>query len=160
MKYVLLSLAVVAAAVFGTYEYFRPAARHSVPPDLYEAARVPGYEAVRFWGDVAAPAFNASLETKDRQIAADAKARPEAVIGLTQANFLAISGGGDQGAFAAGLLSGWSRLGTRPTFEAVTGVSAGALAARSSGRPTTTSCGSSSRTSAPGASTAVAGRSA
>lgn len=44
-------------------------------------------------------------------------------------HYLAISGGGDNGAFAAGLLVGWSALGTRPKFDVVTGVSTGALIA-------------------------------
>ena len=48
---------------------------------------------------------------------------------LGQANFLAISGGGENGAFGAGLLTAWTQLGTRPEFKAVTGVSTGALAA-------------------------------
>ena len=42
---------------------------------------------------------------------------------------LAISGGGEDGAFGAGLLNGWSATGTRPTFSLVTGVSTGALTA-------------------------------
>jgi hypothetical protein len=42
---------------------------------------------------------------------------------------LAISGGGDNGAFGAGLLVGWSENGTRPPFKVVTGISTGALAA-------------------------------
>lgn len=42
---------------------------------------------------------------------------------------LAISGGGENGAFGAGLLCGWSDQGTRPTFNLVTGVSTGALSA-------------------------------
>jgi hypothetical protein len=44
-------------------------------------------------------------------------------------NFLAISGGGDDGAFGAGLLVGWSERGDRPNFGVVTGVSTGALSA-------------------------------
>jgi predicted acylesterase/phospholipase RssA len=44
-------------------------------------------------------------------------------------SMLAISGGGDSGAFAAGLLNGWSAEGTRPEFEVVSGVSTGALIA-------------------------------
>jgi hypothetical protein len=48
---------------------------------------------------------------------------------LPPANFLAISGGGDKGAFAAGLLNGWTEAGTRPHFKAVTGISTGALIA-------------------------------
>jgi predicted acylesterase/phospholipase RssA len=43
--------------------------------------------------------------------------------------FLAISGGGDSGAFGAGLLKGWTESGTRPEFRVVTGVSTGALIA-------------------------------
>ncbi len=42
---------------------------------------------------------------------------------------LAISGGGENGAYGAGLLCGWSELGTRPEFNVVTGVSTGALTA-------------------------------
>lgn len=42
---------------------------------------------------------------------------------------LAVSGGGENGAFGAGLLCGWSEAGTRPVFELVTGVSTGALTA-------------------------------
>ena len=43
--------------------------------------------------------------------------------------YLAVSGGGDNGAFGAGLLNGWSETGTRPEFKMVTGVSTGALIA-------------------------------
>jgi patatin-like phospholipase/acyl hydrolase len=42
---------------------------------------------------------------------------------------LAISGGGAGGAFSVGILSAWSELGTRPSFDVVTGVSTGALIA-------------------------------
>jgi predicted acylesterase/phospholipase RssA len=42
---------------------------------------------------------------------------------------LAISGGGDNGAFAAGFLKGWTKAGTRPQFKLVTGISTGALIA-------------------------------
>jgi len=42
---------------------------------------------------------------------------------------LAISGGGANGAYGAGLLYGWSKNGQRPEFQLVTGVSAGALLA-------------------------------
>jgi hypothetical protein len=37
-------------------------------------------------------------------------------------SFLSISGGGDNGAFAAGLLSGWTKHGDRPQFKLVTGI--------------------------------------
>lgn len=48
---------------------------------------------------------------------------------LPPAYFLAISGGGDNGAYGAGLLNGWTAAGTRPEFKVVTGVSTGALIA-------------------------------
>jgi predicted acylesterase/phospholipase RssA len=48
---------------------------------------------------------------------------------LPPASFLALSGGGDKGAFGAGLLNGWSATGKRPTFKLVTGISTGALIA-------------------------------
>ena len=44
-------------------------------------------------------------------------------------NYLAISGGGANGAFGAGLLVGWTEAGTRPEFDFVTGISTGALIA-------------------------------
>jgi predicted acylesterase/phospholipase RssA len=46
-----------------------------------------------------------------------------------QFNILALSGGGEHGAFGAGLLIGWSETGQRPTFDIVTGISTGALMA-------------------------------
>ncbi|MDP9138970.1 MAG: patatin-like phospholipase family protein [Pseudomonadota bacterium] len=42
---------------------------------------------------------------------------------------LALSGGGADGAFGAGVLCGWSQAGNRPRFDIVTGVSTGALMA-------------------------------
>src|ERR1051326_4447459 len=58
----------------------------------------------------------------------EARARtPRATI-----DFLIISGGGDWGAFGAGVLKGWGRVKgelARPQFDAVTGVSTGALIA-------------------------------
>jgi hypothetical protein len=48
---------------------------------------------------------------------------------LPLANFLAISGGGDNGAFGSGLLVGWTEAGDRPEFQVVTGVSTGSLIA-------------------------------
>jgi hypothetical protein len=44
-------------------------------------------------------------------------------------SFLALSGGGANGAFGAGVLCGWTQSGTRPNFQIVTGISTGALIA-------------------------------
>src|ERR1700741_151542 len=48
---------------------------------------------------------------------------------LPPTSYLAISGGGDNGAFTVGFLNGWTQTGTRPQFKLVTGVSTGALIA-------------------------------
>jgi len=48
---------------------------------------------------------------------------------LPPATYLAISGGGDNGAYGAGFLNGWTAAGTRPQFKVVTGISTGALIA-------------------------------
>ena len=48
---------------------------------------------------------------------------------LGGADYLALSGGGENGAYGAGLLTAWTSTGTRPEFKAVTGVSTGALIA-------------------------------
>ncbi len=43
--------------------------------------------------------------------------------------WLILSAGGEDGAYGAGLLGGWSKTGKRPEFSLVTGVSTGALIA-------------------------------
>jgi hypothetical protein len=48
---------------------------------------------------------------------------------LPPAAYLSISGGGQDGAFSAGLLNGWTERGDRPTFKLVTGISTGSLVA-------------------------------
>ena len=44
-------------------------------------------------------------------------------------SILALSGGGANGAYGAGVIVGWTQRGDRPKFDVVTGVSTGALAA-------------------------------
>ena len=48
---------------------------------------------------------------------------------VLELDLLGISGGGENGAFGAGLLNGWTERGGRPTFFLVTGISTGALSA-------------------------------
>jgi predicted patatin/cPLA2 family phospholipase len=68
-----------------------------------------------------------SLEREMAALRAEGKNPTRA--NLPTAYYLAVSGGGDNGAFGAGLLNGWSETGTRPEFRMVTGVSTGALIA-------------------------------
>jgi predicted acylesterase/phospholipase RssA len=85
-----------------------------------------GFHDIRFWGD-------ASEHDIQDMMAASARSEPRSPRSSEgrqrTANFLAISGGADDGAFGAGLLVGWSDAGTRPAFDLVTGVSSGALIA-------------------------------
>jgi len=83
-------------------------------------ATIPGIPNARVWSDDRADALLARAKSDVR---ADATGRTLAI------NVLAISGGGSNGAFGAGLLIGWSDRGTRPEFTVVTGASAGALIA-------------------------------
>ncbi len=48
---------------------------------------------------------------------------------LSTVNALALSGGGADGAFGAGLICGWTKAGNRPVFQLVSGISTGALMA-------------------------------
>jgi patatin-like phospholipase/acyl hydrolase len=57
------------------------------------------------------------------------QAAGQSIARLPPVYYLAVSGGGDNGAFGAGLMNGWTMTGTRPTFKMVTGVSTGALIA-------------------------------
>jgi hypothetical protein len=49
--------------------------------------------------------------------------------GDSQHSILAMSGGGANGAYGAGVIVGWTETGRRPQFDIVTGISTGALAA-------------------------------
>jgi hypothetical protein len=83
---------------------------------------------VRFWGDQLPPNAEALVKEKWAQVRAN---RPEFLANGRRpvVNFLALSGGGSDGAFGAGVLGGWTASGKRPEFDLVTGVSTGALTA-------------------------------
>ena len=102
----------------------------TLPRTAYTAAEaavaeVPGIPGARYFEDsppevwVRAAAISAAQE---RAAARRGGFRP-------RSDLLALSGGGDDGAYGAGLLCGWSERGDRPVFRAVTGVSTGALIA-------------------------------
>jgi hypothetical protein len=97
----------------------------SAPAAVADQTTVLGIPNGRFWPDTQAEAM--------AREAIAAQERERAVLGTTgrfpPAYFLAVSGGGDNGAFGAGLLCGWYDSGTIPTFKLVTGVSTGALIA-------------------------------
>ena len=99
--------------------------RNPLPDDFAGMAEIPGMsERVRFWGDEP-PHYERAWLGRSRE---ELEARYSGVMGREH-NYLAISGGGPQGAFGAGLLVGWTEAGTRPEFTMVTGISTGALSA-------------------------------
>jgi predicted acylesterase/phospholipase RssA len=98
---------------------------HSPPPQQVEAlVRMPGMPEVRAWGDEFSPVFQKDLIESLRQEQRSGLFREGETVDI-----LAISGGGGDGAFGAGMLCGWSAAGNRPSFKLVTGISTGALTA-------------------------------
>ena len=105
-----------------------PIRKEAVPEGLTTQAVIPGLEGVRY-----RIGFDTEALLQD---AIDSFWREKAYLEasghkgkLPPATFLAVSGGGDNGAFGAGLLNGWTAAGDRPEFKLVTGVSTGALIA-------------------------------
>jgi Patatin-like phospholipase len=89
-----------------------------------------------YWYDTASPAgFPIPVRSVNEDRASFAKNTERYIAALRRAseggpvNVLALSGGGAGAAFGAGALTGLSKAGTRPRFDVVTGVSAGALTA-------------------------------
>jgi predicted acylesterase/phospholipase RssA len=101
----------------------------AVPQAQTELAEVPGIPRARAWLDRDLHPFIERVIRDSQREADDLRASGKATDPMPPAYVLAISGGGDAGAFAAGILSGWSARGDRPQFKVVTGISAGALIA-------------------------------
>jgi predicted patatin/cPLA2 family phospholipase len=99
--------------------------RAPLPLELTDHAVVPGIPDARFWGNEW-PKY--SLQKFDNFTEADFQRDFDGVYEQPH-NYLAISGGGANGAFGAGILAGWTQTGTRPKFTMVTGISTGALTA-------------------------------
>jgi hypothetical protein len=118
-----LPLALVIALAVITLTACSAINRQPVPEgaELNEVMAAPG--PIRIWGDV--PPRNVAAIR--RQV--DAQRQVGNLNPLDTRNYLAVSGGGSDGAFGAGLLVGWSETRSRPRFDVVTGVSTGALIA-------------------------------
>ncbi|GMG87797.1 patatin-like phospholipase family protein [Biformimicrobium ophioploci] len=99
--------------------------RQPLPPKYAFAAEIPGVSEARFWGKKW-PTFAREKFEKFTVNQLD-----ESFSGIYNRphNYLAISGGGANGAFGVGVLIGWTAAGNRPEFTMVTGVSTGALTA-------------------------------
>jgi hypothetical protein len=98
------------------------APRYPVPAAAIYEVHPPGFEKIRVVMDPSNTnvlrSFGGVLGGFDYSGAADQRIR-----------ILALSGGGENGAYGAGLLCGWTEAGTRPQFDVVTGISTGSLIA-------------------------------
>ncbi|MHC4845441.1 MAG: patatin-like phospholipase family protein [Planctomycetota bacterium] len=116
---VLLAMSLALTGCFGAPE------RNPVPSELFDIAGIPGLPGARAWADERpsyhTERFFALTDEQMRALFPKLYGKPH--------HYLAISGGGPNGAFGAGLLAGWTATGTRPEFAMVTGISTGALTA-------------------------------
>lgn len=122
------SISIVLAALTVSLTGCASLERNPVPLELADRATVLGPQRVRFWGDEKPKNIAAFVAERQKQFR---KTRPEMVRrgSRPKVAFLALSGGGADGAYGAGLLVGWTAAGTRPQFDLVTGISTGSLAA-------------------------------
>ena len=101
--------------------------RNAVPVDLMAEAAIPGMPNIRAPAGRINPAIIDDLARSfSQESPVDFPAGPDGIVHYAH---LALSGGGANGAFGAGFMNGWTRMGNRPTFKIVTGVSTGALMA-------------------------------
>lgn len=102
------------------------APKHNPIPEerLGKMASIPGIPQARIWGDEG-PLYLQEWLTQSHE---ELMQHYSGIMGQRH-NYLAISAGGKNGAFSAGILVGWTAAGTRPEFTMVTGISTGALAA-------------------------------
>ncbi len=104
-----------------------PPRKAAVPAGLTDQAEIPGLPGVRYRMSEIETMAQEGLDSVRREqayLASQGHKGP-----LPPAAYLAVSGGGDAGAFGAGLLNGWTAAGNRPQFKLVTGISTGALIA-------------------------------
>jgi len=120
---------VFVAATLGACSH--PDRLPAVPRSETTRALPLGIPNARFFADEEPTAILAEAQRASEREIATLRAEGKAVTAanLPPVYFLAVSGGGDNGAFGAGLMNGWTAAGNRPEFKLVTGVSTGALIA-------------------------------
>jgi predicted patatin/cPLA2 family phospholipase len=127
--YLLAKLTVLSVGVFAVMGCSVPVRGPAVPKQDTARAMPLGISNVRFYADTDGRLM---VEEGMRALHRETEALQRAGMSTRQlpaATYLAVSGGGDNGAFGAGLINGWTEIGNRPQFKMVTGVSTGALIA-------------------------------
>lgn len=103
--------------------------RNPLPGEMAELAHPLGLPGLRAWGDHADGGDLAKM-LAERSAYLKAAYGPAIAAGdPPELHYLGLSGGGQWGAFGAGILRAWSESGTRPEFSGVSGVSTGAIIA-------------------------------
>src|SRR4029077_21051720 len=118
LRVLVISFAILLAAVLAVLfwrERVTMVRHHAVPHELEVAASVVGFpDEVRYFprdpGDI-------KLMTQEFVNSWALERRYLNKWDLPPTSYLAISGGGDNGAFTAGFLNGWTKAGTRPQFK-------------------------------------------
>jgi predicted acylesterase/phospholipase RssA len=105
--------------------------RAPAPEAGLDEARPYGIEGdfIRAWGDALDTASAEALIEGRIATLSDILADRRGTATSIESPMLALSGGGPDGAFGAGLLAGWAARGDRPDFTVVSGVSTGAIIA-------------------------------
>lgn len=102
----------------------------TIPEAFISQALVEGFNPnIRSWADTPVDNLDVAIQKRVDLYKQQHAAYYASHNTYPEMNYLAISGGGYDGAFGAGILSGWTKAGTRPEFQIVTGVSTGALIA-------------------------------
>lgn len=115
----LLCIAALLLQGCASLKHYKP-----LPDNLESKVEMPGFRHVRAWADVP----SADLEASAKRSLVEERAAHHGGL-LPEMDGLALSGGGSDGAFGAGVLCGWTTTGKRPIFKVVTGISTGALMA-------------------------------
>ena len=98
--------------------------RNPLPEKYFGKSHAVGLPQVRDLGDKHSKMFQRDFIKSIKQTG-----RYKNLSAPSTVNFLALSGGGSNGAYGAGILNGWTARGDRPSFKLVTGISTGALIA-------------------------------
>ena len=101
--------------------------RNPVPTEKIHEVERAGYSDIRAWGGKFSEVFQKDIILSVKQEGKNDF--PHTADGKLQYSVLILSGGGENGAFGAGVLYGWTKSGKRPKFKLVTGISTGALIA-------------------------------
>jgi predicted patatin/cPLA2 family phospholipase len=98
--------------------------RNPLPEAYGNIAQIPYIPYARFWGDKVPSWLQEKIDDIKEEIR-----QSESDTKDISSDYLAISGGGANGAFGAGMLVGWTTAGSRPEFRVVSGISTGAIIA-------------------------------